>query len=432
MSFKGFQPLLLLLVTLWVARSNAIAEYRYALIMNDGQTAGATAAVQLLKRNGFECTEATWRSDRDLRSGLAEFMSKTATNSTLVVLYSGQVTIVESKSKEHRGETSLGIRLPGGTAAYPLVDLVHLIKKVGGSRTHHIFLETSNAIQPPQRSLPDGFSVTMAQPAHLMRQMKRRIDSLTEAPSTPLSSPNQFVTGKRLGDEWVNHRGMIFRWCPPGSFTDKSGQRVEIKDGFWLMKYEWTRGQIMGKGDLRQAPGDHKLQALGKFGFRELPSLFKRFNAEERKAGRLPDGYEYALPTEAQWEYAARAGSSASYCFGDDPAQLVSFGNFADKSYYDTASVYSNYGHRTFDDGQAGVAPVGQYQPNAWGFYDVHGNVSEYCDNGACRGGSWISTFDSCRFDFRDGRWGHHVGEYQGYRFVIRKVVPKANKTNEK
>ena len=62
------------------------------------------------------------------------------------------------------------------------------------------------------------------------------------------------------------------------------------------------------------------------------------------------------------------------------------------------------------------------------GFYDMHGNVSEFCENGACRGGSWISTFDSCRFDFRDGKWGHNVGEYQGYRFVIRKVGPEVKR----
>jgi len=84
-------------------------------------------------------------------------------------------------------------------------------------------------------------------------------------------------------------------------------------------------------------------------------SFCKWLTKKERQAGRLPEGFEYTLPTEAQWEYACRAGTMEKHA-----------GNLKSMAWYQ-----SNSGGKTH--------PVGTKQPNAWGLYDMHGNVAEWC-----------------------------------------------------
>jgi formylglycine-generating enzyme required for sulfatase activity/serine/threonine protein kinase len=89
------------------------------------------------------------------------------------------------------------------------------------------------------------------------------------------------------------------------------------------------------------------------------------------------DGRTYRLPTEAEWEYCCRAGTETRFCNGDDPEKLARVGNVADAR---AKARFPNWTRGiAADDGFVFTAPVGHYEPNAWGLYDMHGNVWEWC-----------------------------------------------------
>ncbi len=152
------------------------------------------------------------------------------------------------------------------------------------------------------------------------------------------------------------------------------------------------------------------------------------------------EGKTYRLPTEAEWEYACRAGTKTKYFCGDDPEGLSTVGNVADGTAKDKYPFWNlDVAAR---DGYLYTAPVGRFTPNAWGLFDMHGNVCEWCSDGYAkdfykqspvddppgaleaifrvrRGGGWDDFGRSARSAYRLG-YAHYVRLHDlGFRVAL-------------
>jgi formylglycine-generating enzyme required for sulfatase activity len=180
--------------------------------------------------------------------------------------------------------------------------------------------------------------------------------------------------------------------------------RVRITRPFYLGVTEVTRGQFRrfvvdagyrteaerdGKGGLSWNVGTGKLEQDPKYTWRspgfeqtdEHPVVNVSWNDAAAFCGWLSrrEGAMYRLPTEAEWEFACRAGTTTRYSCGDDPEGLAAVGNIADGT---AKARYPNWTTIAAWDGFLYTAPVGRFKPNAWGLFDMHGNASEWCADG--------------------------------------------------
>jgi formylglycine-generating enzyme required for sulfatase activity len=140
---------------------------------------------------------------------------------------------------------------------------------------------------------------------------------------------------------------------------------VTLTRGFWIGKYEVTQGEYLSlmSTNPSQFPGDLS-RPISSVSWPDATNYCWNLTQRELAAGRISPGSQYRLPTEAEWECAARAGTTTRFSYGDDP---------------DYSSLM-NYAWQTVDDGLT-VHPVGQKLPNPWGLYNTMGNVFEWCQN---------------------------------------------------
>jgi len=221
-----------------------------------------------------------------------------------------------------------------------------------------------------------------------------------------------------------------FRMGSPASEVDRfdwEGPQttVTIGRGFWMGKYEVTQGEyveVVGSNPSYFA-GDSNLPV-------EQVSWFDATNycalrtQQERAGGLIPTNYLYRLPTEAEWEYVCRAGTSdVRFSYGDDPG-------------YTNLTKYAWY----YDNSNGRTHPVGQKLPNPWGLYDMHGNVYEWCQDwfdtypggnavdpqgtattAGVRGGNWYVDAGAryCRSAFRVIIYPGNKFNYGGFRVVL-------------
>jgi formylglycine-generating enzyme required for sulfatase activity len=160
-----------------------------------------------------------------------------------------------------------------------------------------------------------------------------------------------------------------FCWCPPGKFVIGSDpnlvghmlnevqHEVTLTKGFWLQKTELTQAQFQTLMGINPAFHPGESNPVETISWNAAMEFARRLSAlpPEGKSGNV-----YRLPTEAEWEYACRAGLTSEFCSGDDPAELEKY------AWFNVNSKRTTH-------------PVGEKLPNAWGLHDMHGNVSEWC-----------------------------------------------------
>lgn len=221
-----------------------------------------------------------------------------------------------------------------------------------------------------------------------------------------------------------NSIGMQFVFIPPGefnmgsneSYSAKPAHKVKISKPFYLGKYPVTQREwkaVMGSNPSYYRGNNHPVERVS---WNDVQEFVKKLNEKE-------DAYKYRLPSEAEWEYTCRAGTTSKYSFGEGESILDEYVWYTKNSQNETH-------------------PIGQKKPNVWGLYDMHGNIWEWVqdewhddysgaptdgnawETGNCskrveKGGGWFSCASHCQSSFRDKDHSQYKSDDIGFRLLM-------------
>lgn len=189
----------------------------------------------------------------------------------------------------------------------------------------------------------------------------------------------------------VTQRQFYKLMMPDYDFDAWTYKRGPVADGAaFCFRYPTESGLIFGESSTGGPQTD--LNPMECVTWQRTQAFCAKLTDIEKQAGRLPDGYVYRLPTEAEWEYACRAGTKGPYNVDGDATRMVGIRKFAW-----VAGAGSSFGTRKVGDNR---------QPNAWGLYDMHGNIAEWCLD-------WYAPY-------AEGRQTDPAGPAEGAEKVIR------------
>ncbi len=243
-------------------------------------------------------------------------------------------------------------------------------------------------------------------------------------------------TAPQAGNVIQNSLGIKFAWCPPGTFlmgspqsepqregydgADETQHRVTVSKGFYLGIHPVTQAQwhaVMGNSPSHFKGDDRPVEQVS---WEHCQEFCKKLGEQHGKRHRLP--------TEAEWEYACRAGTSTPFYFGANVT--------TDQVNYDG----DPYNNAPKGKNRATTTAVGSFPANTWGLCDMHGNVWEWCqdwfgrypefdvmdpqgdgagENRVLRGGSWYNDAAGCRSAYRDGEAPGFLAYAIGCRVVL-------------
>jgi len=287
--------------------------------------------------------------------------------------------------------------------------------------------ETKADLERMGISLYEGFGMSAEQPQHRVKISRNFYMGVHEV------TLNQFL--QYYNADKVNHK----------TDAEKDGKGGSGSDG---TNFEQKRSYVAWNTGWNQPVKDYMNHPVVNVSWNDAVSFCEWLTETERAAGRITRQQEYRLPSEAQWEYACRGGSRLSklFSFGNNGEDFVRNGNVRDAAY--AKELGDEYMEPiSGNDGYVFSSPVGTFQANGFGLYDMHGNVWEWCEDvydakiygqrssvttdpvvfsegslRVLRGGGWSDAPVFCRSAYRNGDAPDNRSDFLGFRVSLSSV----------